>query len=269
MSIKGQDPEYLRSTQYKNSSNLSKRANLHEKYGTSGTTVFQWFSDLVDWSPGGSVLDVGCGLAWLWDAIAPTLPAGLDLTLSDLSPGMIEEAVPRAEATGRYASVRGQVCDARSLPFGDDSFDVVVSTYALYHVPDPLGAVAQMARVLKPGGTMAIITNGPGHLAEIESIAVAVLGSRAEYSSMFNACTPAMMSAALTERFAEVWWRRYDDELHCTDPEDVIAFLLSSPTMNGLTIEEAAQIRQRVFDSFADQGGVFKVKKHTGAIIGR
>ncbi len=269
MAVKGQDPEYLRSTQYKNSSNLSKRANLHEKYGTSGTTVFDWFSELVGWAPNTSVLDVGCGPAWLWDAIAPALPTGLDLTLSDLSPGMIEEAVPRAEATGQYASVRGQACDARELPFEDDSFDVVVSTYALYHVPNPLEAVAQMARVLKPGGTMAIITNGPGHLAEIESVAVAVLGSRAEYSSMFSACTPAMMSAALTELFDEVCWRRYDDELHCTDPKDVIDFVLSSPTTDGVTDREEEQMRRLVLESFAEQDGVFKVKKHTGAIIGR
>ncbi len=254
--------------QYKDSSNLGKRANLHEKYGTSDTTVFQWLGDLVDWTADSSILDVGCGPAWLWDALAPTLPTGLDLTLSDLSPGMVAEAVPRALATGHFASVEGKVCDAKALPFDDDSFDVVVSTYALYHVPDPLAAVAEMARVLKPGGSVAIITNGPGHLAEIESIAVAVLGPRSEYGAVFGSCTPAMMSAALTERFDIVCWRRYDDELHCTDPEDVIAFVLSSPTTDGVSPEEADQIRQHVLDAFVEGDGMMKVSKYTGAIIG-
>jgi SAM-dependent methyltransferase len=53
------------------------------------------------------------------------------------------------------------------LPFADASFDVVVAMWMLYHVPDLHAALAQVRRVLRPGGLFVAATNGDGHLADL------------------------------------------------------------------------------------------------------
>ena len=64
------------------------------------------------------------------------MPEKLDLTLSDLSPGMVQEAVERCRALP-FGSVRGHEADATALPFDDGSFDAVIAMHMLYHVKDP------------------------------------------------------------------------------------------------------------------------------------
>ncbi len=66
------------------------------------------------------------------------LPEKLDLTLSDFSPGMVQEAVERCQPLP-FASVTGQQADASALPFEDGSFDAVIAMHMLYHLPDPSG----------------------------------------------------------------------------------------------------------------------------------
>lgn len=79
-------------------------------------------------------------------------PEGTDLTGVDLSPRMLEIARRRARTLGRGADLR--TGDAQRLDFPDASFDTVVCTLSLCAVPDDRGAVAEMVRVLRPGGML-------------------------------------------------------------------------------------------------------------------
>ena len=94
---------------------------------------------------GRRVLELGCGPGNLWRG-EPALPSGLALTLTDLSTGMLSEARNRIGEleTFSYAS-----CDAQSLPFPDERFDVIVANHMLYHVPDKARALAEMRRTLE------------------------------------------------------------------------------------------------------------------------
>ena len=74
---------------------------------------------------------------------------------------MVDEAVARAK-DGRYAQIRGRVCDVQALPFKDDAFDVVIANHMLYHVPDPDRGVAELARVVHRDGVVLAATNGYG-----------------------------------------------------------------------------------------------------------
>ena len=91
------------------------------------------------------VLDVACGPGIVVDAVARSgaFACGVDLTR-----GMLKEAARRR---GRY--VQG---DGGRLPFLDGTFDRVVSRNAFHHLADPRGALREMFRVLRPGGTLAI-----------------------------------------------------------------------------------------------------------------
>jgi SAM-dependent methyltransferase len=147
-------------TQYGDSRKLAVRAALH-KYTVAETSWFSWVAQQLPFKPGDRVLDVGCGPAWFWAAIAGALPANIDLTLSDLSPGMVEEAVKRCQALP-FGSVRGRQADAAALPVDDGEFDAVVCMHMLYHLADRAAGIAEMHRVLRPGGFLAVTTNGAG-----------------------------------------------------------------------------------------------------------
>ena len=101
----GGDQRYLREEQYADASNLSARALLHQRYSTSATPWFDWVQQRIELPADARVLDVGCGPGWLWDS--GPVPAGVELTVCDLSPGMVDEAVARATAGGRFALGRG------------------------------------------------------------------------------------------------------------------------------------------------------------------
>ena len=86
--------------------------------------------------------------------IAGLIAPGGSVTGVDFSESLIAEAVRRA--TGRGLPVTFEVGDAQALRFADGSFDAVRTERMLMHVPDPSRALAEMARVLRPGGRMAV-----------------------------------------------------------------------------------------------------------------
>lgn len=101
---------------------------------------------------GGRVLDVGCGPGHL--SIQLAREHGLEVIGLDLDPAMIDRARANTERLEAQESGRPSflVGDVASLPFPDGSFDVVVSTLSMHHWDDPSAGLAEIARVLRPGG---------------------------------------------------------------------------------------------------------------------
>jgi SAM-dependent methyltransferase len=119
--------------------------------------------------PGMRVLDCGagpgtitCGLA---DVVAPGEVIGIDF-----SPVQVERA--RALASERsVANVRFEVGDIHRLPFADASFDVAFANAVLMHLRDPVAALREMRRVVRPGGIVAARDHGV-HLREPRTPAI-------------------------------------------------------------------------------------------------
>lgn len=106
---------------------------------------------------GERVLDVGTGTGMIPFEIARTAPASCSVLGVDISTGMIETAQARVVAAGLDATrVSFRRMDAETLDLPDRQFDVVVSAFALGHIPTPEKAVAEMFRVLRPGGRFVI-----------------------------------------------------------------------------------------------------------------
>jgi ubiquinone/menaquinone biosynthesis C-methylase UbiE len=117
------------------------------------------FGDSREWACGqasGEVLEVavGTGLNLAW------YPAGVTLTGLDLSAGMLELARSRARDLGREVTFRQG--NAHALPFAGASFDTLVCTFGLCAIPDPAAAVAEMHRVLRPGGRLILVDHVAG-----------------------------------------------------------------------------------------------------------
>ena len=114
---------------------------------------------LLDAAPHMRVLEVGVGGGNVLERI-PGRRVGIDL-----SPFILHKA--HARLGGRAELVRG---DAMALPFADGAFDTVVAAWMLYHVPDVGKGLAEIARVLRPGGALVAVTNSVHHLRELREL---------------------------------------------------------------------------------------------------
>jgi SAM-dependent methyltransferase len=109
----------------------------------------------------GDVLEIAVGTG----RNLPFYPAGTRLTGIELSPKMLERAHQRLAAQGRGADLR--LADAQALDFPDASFDTVVCTQALCSIPDDRRAVAEVKRVLRPGGRFVLLEHVRSPIAAI------------------------------------------------------------------------------------------------------
>lgn len=93
-------------------------------------------------------LEVGCGTGRISRELAPRVRG---LTVSDISGAL-------AEKVGKALALPWSRADACKLHFGDSSFDLVVSSECIEHTPDPMRALSEMVRVLKPNGVLVVTT---------------------------------------------------------------------------------------------------------------
>ena len=105
--------------------------------------------------PGDRVLDIGCGTGVVARAAAIRSGAAANVTGTDVNAGMLEAAARFAAEAG-LAEITWLECDAAAMPLPDAAFDVSLCQQGLQFMPDKPGAMAEMARVLKPGGRLAL-----------------------------------------------------------------------------------------------------------------
>ncbi|PAP79109.1 hypothetical protein B1759_12165 [Rubrivirga sp. SAORIC476] len=105
---------------------------------------------LADLQPGERVLIPGCGTGLDF----AHLPPEAEVVAGDVAPGMIRAARAEADRLGSVVEVRR--LDAHALDLPDASFDVVLLHLLLAVVPDPEAAIGEAARVLRPGGRVAV-----------------------------------------------------------------------------------------------------------------
>jgi SAM-dependent methyltransferase len=120
--------------------------------------------DLVPEDPAARWVEVACGPAAISRALAPRVGSvqGVDLT-----PAMVAKASAEAAAAG-LDNLAFAVGDATALDFADGAFDGAVTRFSLHHIPAPERVVAEMARVVRPGGLVVIadhVTDDDGDTA--------------------------------------------------------------------------------------------------------
>jgi SAM-dependent methyltransferase len=142
------DARSILQTHYKDASRLDARMQLHAKYSTNTQGFHTWAFAHLRLPPTCQVLEVGCGAGQLWLENRQRIPTGWDVTLSDLSAGMLATAQHQLSPYGH--TFRFVVQDAQALPFADRSFDAVIANHMLYHVPNRPAAYAEFCRVLQP-----------------------------------------------------------------------------------------------------------------------
>lgn len=142
-------------------------AGLPRHYDRAGATLsfFQdprWRAAVVAAIPAGPndrVLDVAAGTGMV--AAALVRRTGAHVTALDQSPDMLAGLRARLAAEPELAGrIEPLIGEAESLPFADQSFDALTFGYLLRYVDDPAATLAELARVVKPGGTVAMVEFG-------------------------------------------------------------------------------------------------------------
>ncbi len=106
----------------------------------------------------GAVLEVGAGTG----ANLPLYDAGLQVTAVELRPERLAAAARKARVAGRAAELGVAAADAHNLPFPAATFDTIVGTLVFCSIHDPLAALAELRRVLRPGGRLLLLEHVRG-----------------------------------------------------------------------------------------------------------
>lgn len=127
-------------------------AGVYEELDPATLQFGQWLVDYADPAPGARLLDVGAGRGAV---VRAALVRGCVVTAGDAAPGMV------ARLRADFPAVAVSTLDAHRLDFPDACFDVVTAGFVIDLLSDPAVAVAEVRRVLRPGGVFALSVPGP------------------------------------------------------------------------------------------------------------
>lgn len=274
------DPDRV-SAQYRNSLNLDSRITLHQRFSINEHPWHRWAFDHMRLPANARILELGCGTAALWTENRERIPATWRITLTDSSPGMLEDAKENINLDLRNTLTRNFTfisTDAQGISFGDGEFDAVVANHMLYHVLDRAKAVSEMARVLKPGGVLYAATNGREHMREIDGFIRRLDPEHAEYGLARNIAgfTLENGAAQLSEYFTEISVSRYEDELRVTEARPLLARVLSTITVREIAgrigeseFEQRVSRLSETLEREISERGEIRVTKDAGLFTAR
>ena len=211
------DPQHVRE-QYRTETGLAARSSLYDDI-TGPFAGDVALEALAEVSPS-RVLEVGCGPGWF--AARAREELGAEVVAVDTSERMVELA--------RARGVDARVGDVQELPFEDRAFDAAAANWMLYHVPDVDRAVAELARVLRPGGRLVAITNSVDHLLELWELVGATEARRARWYPF-----GAENGRAILERhFDDVEMRDASGRVTIHDRDAIVRYIASTQSWHDL-----------------------------------
>lgn len=250
-------------TQYATSANLAARASIYRFQEPAGDLVGDVL-DLVDWPPGGRAVDLGCGAGPYLQRLtgqADVVAVGLDL-----SEGMAREA---RQASGAPTVVG----DIESLPFPDASVDRVLAPHVLYHCAGLERAVAELRRVLAPGGVALVVTNGADHLSRFRDLRRQGIG--ADPGLIFDRFTLEKAEPLLRRHFDDVTVHHRFGNLVVPTVEPVLAYVDSARDVfepglpPGMTWEQVLDTVEADVAAEIAEHGAFRCPVHSGTLVCR
>ena len=225
------------------------RLGIFERYG--GRLL-----ELLQPSPGGTLLDVGTGAG----AVALQAPAWVgpegQVTGSDVAVAMVELAQHSAAERG-IAGVTFCRMDGEQLDFPDDSFDTVTCAFSLFQFPDMNRSLAEMWRVLRPGGRLGLSNWGPGFFSPVAALQRDLFkefGLRALLTNPISLRPDALETRLRQVGFTAVKLLEESDEVWFEDPAQIWDFNLDMgpfPVMlrQQLTDQQREELERRFASS--------------------
>jgi SAM-dependent methyltransferase len=174
--------------------------------GAEQVIVAELLCRAIDIHPGERVLDVAAGSG---NAALAAARRGARVTATDFVPALLQAAARRAAVEGLMVDT--EVADAQALPFPDDAFDVVLSTFGVMFAPDQARAASELTRVCRPAGRIGLTAWTPG---SVMASAQATAGRFAPFPPIAGARSPIewgtearvreLLGSAVTDLSAQV-----------------------------------------------------------------
>lgn len=286
--------------QYENASNLRARIAIHELFSTNKEGWMPWFfkelkqelsrlssncqnynkkinneniselSNLDLKQPNIKILELGCGDASLWNKNFNHIPSNWDITLTDFSEGMLKDA--KKNLREKRSRFNFKIVNAESIPFEEESFDVVIANHMLYHVPNINKALKEINRVLKSQGILFASTVGKNHMKEIREIISTfdIYNLTSESWEITDSFQLENGLKIVSEYFNMVELKRYKDNLKVTDPVYILDYIFSMPGNNkvNLSSKDLKKIYDYLEDNIKEKENIY-ITKDTGYFKGK
>lgn len=262
--------QHLKEQQYNNASKLSARIRLHENYSTNTQSIPKLIFDLMlqEIPSKANILEIGTGRGDLWAENAHRIPDDWSMTLTDLSTGMVEDNKAHLGELAERMSY--DVVNAMDIPYPDNSFDVVLANYMLYHVPDRAKAIGEFRRVLKPDGVLFTATNGNNHMKKLYIFAQHIDEVTQWQSLVEETFGLQNGTGQLMPYFTDIRMVQFINNLWIPSAQPIIDYIESMVTIDGEHIirEREDEIRDNLDTIIANKGGIL-IEKETGIFIAR
>jgi SAM-dependent methyltransferase len=251
---------------------LSVRIEAHRRYSVPHVDLPAWALDWHRWRGDETVLDIGTGTGQYLAPLRERVPRGR-IIAGDLAWGMLRDL--------RARGVPGDACllnaDAEVLPLADESCDAIIASYVMFFVPDIPRAVAELHRILRPGGILLAVTLAHVYMEELRvamNRALSALGASNETSMgqvprRFDLDT----GMAYLEQRLRVTTRRLESEFVFPSVEPVLAYVNSMQTEfrddlpPNRTWDEFMAVLRDVIQTELAVRGEFRVSKNAGVLI--
>ncbi len=253
--------------QYRNATNISARIRLHRDFSTNRQGWFPWIYEQCNIKKGMRILEIGCGNGALWTENLHRLPSDISILLTDISEGMLRDA--RRNIGGEDPRFSYQVVDCHTLPFENDSFDLIIANHVLFYCDDMSAACGEIARVLKPSGTFLSSTYGCRHMKEVTGL-VQTFDNRIVLAAenLYERFGLENGEGLLSRHFTGIVCRRYEDGIEINNAQPLIEYILSCHgNQNQILLDRYKDFRTFVEDKIhknfhiTKDAGVFLCKK--------
>lgn len=247
---------------------IQTRVRLYD-YSTGKQTFFQWLAGILPACADKDVLELGAGNGKIWRDLLVRWPH-CRLTLTDIAEDVLDSARAQLEPVRDLtAGLTFEPVDFNDLPYDDQSFDVVLANHNLYYAQDVPKVIADIHRVLRPGGMLICSTIGADHLCELARLLrqyhQSLPWGSERWADRFGLDNGGQM---LMSSFHHVDQYEYDNNLHVNSVEPVVAYLMK--TMKGLLApwvrEHLATIRPALESRMAEKGYI-RLTPHSGFFI--
>jgi ubiquinone/menaquinone biosynthesis C-methylase UbiE len=214
-----------------------------------------WLAELCNIETGMHVLDVGCGIGVSAFSILKMVGQKGKVIGVDISPRLISQALRRKEET-KIPSISFMLGNAEDLNFPNNTFDRVVSNFALQQVNDRIKAIQEMKRVLRPGGYLGFTLPAPKHYKEFREITASAL--KEDLSRLSKNCirsNPCVLQTLLKETHiqdAQVRSKTRTFHINSVDDYDVILETRGpkKATLHRIQKNEQMKIWKTILDEF-------------------
>lgn len=225
--------------QYQNANNISARIRIHEQYSVNKQSWFSWICEKCEIKSGMRILEIGCGNGAMWlENIERLVRHGitdLQLVVSDISVGVvgdarrsIQEYLKKIDILENSLNFDFQVFDCASIPYEENSFDLVIANHVMFYCKDISVVCKEIARVLKPQGRFVCSTYGAKHMKEIRELVKRfderIVLSGKDLYEIFGLDNGAEL---LGKTFQQIRLERYEDEIIIDDANPLIEYVLS------------------------------------------